>query len=206
MRIDRVSEMIRTEDQGDGMEHPEKEQIEESNGPTEILKMEHQATLLKLDLIERSLQCLRRPMEETLPERVEIEKVLLRDLAAALENEIGPHFRKEEEALFPVLAEYIGKEYGPIEMMVREHEKIRSAFFSWRKALPSFCRSIEPIDEGIRKTVIDPGLRLIHTLRQHINKENQILFRISESTLTPDEKKAVLQRMGAASNEMTEGK
>jgi hemerythrin-like domain-containing protein len=190
-----------TGDKGDGMEqkNPEKEQIEESDGPTQVLKMEHQATLLKLELIERSLQYLRRPPKETLPERVEIEKILLRDLAAAIENEIGPHFRKEEEALFPVLAEYIGKEYGPIEMMVREHEKIRLAFFSWRKALPSFCRSIEPIDEAIRKAVIDPGLRLIHILRQHINKENQILFRISESTLTPDEKKAVLQKMKAAS-------
>lgn len=177
--------------------NPEKEQIEESSGPTQVLKVEHQATLLKLDLIERSLQYLRRPVKETLPERVEIEKALLRDLAVALEREIGPHFRKEEEALFPVLAEYIGKEYGPVEMMVREHEKIRAAFFSWRKTLPAFRRSIEPIDEGIRKALLDPGLRIVHLLRLHINKENQVLFKISESSLTEEEKRKVMARIRA---------
>lgn len=182
--------------------NPEKEKIEESDGPTQVLKVEHQAVLLKLELIERSLQYLRRPPTETLPERVEIKKVLLKDLAVVLEREIGTHFRKEEEALFPVLAEYIGKEYGPIEMMVREHEKIRSAFLPWKKALPSFCRSIEPIDDGIRKAVLDPGFRIIHLIRLHIDKENEILFRISESVLTETEKKKVTARMQTLTEEM----
>lgn len=174
---------------------PKSHRIEESDGPTHLLKEEHRATLLKLELIERSLSYLRKPAEETLPDRVEIEKVLLKDLAVALEKEIGPHFRKEEEALFPVLAEYIGKEYGPIEVMVREHEKIRAAFFTWKKALPSFCRSIAPIDDGIRKAVLDPGLRIVHLIRLHINKENQVLFKLSESSLTEEEKKKVTARM-----------
>lgn len=174
---------------------PDSDTVEESGGPTHLLKEEHQATLLKLDLIERSLSYLRRPPEEILPERVEIEKVLLRDLAVALEREIGPHFRKEEEALFPVLAEYIGREYGPIEIMMREHEKIRSVFLPWKKSLPPFCRSIEPIEAGLRKAVIDPGLRIVQMIRLHINKENQILFKISESALTEEEKKKVMAQM-----------
>lgn len=175
--------------------NPEEEQIEESNGPTQVLKVEHRATLLKLELIERSLGYLRKPAEETLPEGVAVNKALLRDLAVALEKEIGPHFRKEEEALFPVLAEYIGKEYGPIEVMLREHEKIRSAFLPWKKALPAFCRSIAPIDEGIRKAFLDPGLRIVDLIRLHINKENQVLFKLSESSLTEEEKKKVTARM-----------
>lgn len=180
----------------------EKKTMEKENGPIHLLKEEHQATLSKLERIERSLHSLLRPAGDLLPERVEIEKVLLRDLAIALEREMGPHFRKEEEGLFPILAEYIGKEYGPIEVMEREHEKILLAFQRWKKILPPFCRSAEPIDEGIRKAVIDPGLRLVDLLRQHIGKENQILFRISESALTPDEKKEVLYRMEATSRQM----
>lgn len=197
INISQRTEAAPTGREGDGMEQRglEVDKKEESDGPTQVLKEEHQATLLKLNLIERSLSYLRKPAEETLPDRVEIEKALLRDLAVALEKEIGPHFRKEEEALFPVLAEYIGKEYGPIEMMVREHEKIRSAFFTWKKVLPSFCRSIAPIDEGIRKAVLDPGLRIVHLIRLHINKENQVLFKLSESSLTEEEKKKVTARM-----------
>jgi hemerythrin-like domain-containing protein len=184
------------------MEESKPETVEESSGPTHLLKEEHQATLLKLELIERSLNYLRRPPEEILPEGIAVNKTLLRDLSVALDKEIGPHFRKEEEALFPILAEYIGKEYGPIEVMVREHEKIRSVFLPWKKALPSFCRSIEPIDEGIRKAVLDPGLRIVHLIRIHINKENQILFKLSESSLTEEEKKKVMARMQTITNDL----
>lgn len=166
-----------------------------SEGPTDLLKEEHQETLLKLELMECALLYLRRPIEETTPERVEMEKTTLKDLAIALDKEIGPHFKKEEEALFPVLAEYIGKEYGPIEAMLHEHAKILTALQRWKKILPSFCRSSHSMDAGIRKAIIEPGLRLVDLLRQHISKENQILFQISESSLTSDEKREVLHRM-----------
>jgi hemerythrin-like domain-containing protein len=182
--------------------NPEKEPKEGSNSPTRLLKKEHQETLLKLELIERSLSYLRKPADETLPERVEIEKILLKNLAVALEKEIGPHFRKEEEALFPVLAEYIGKEYGPIEMMVREHEKIRAAFLPWKKALSSFCRSNAQMDEGIRKAILDPGIRIVHLILLHINKENQILFKLSESSLTEEGKKKVTAQMQTIADDL----
>lgn len=169
--------------------------MEEKHSPTQLLKEEHQAILLKLELMEHFLQYLRAPLEETTPERVEIEKVFSKNLAFALEKEIGPHFRKEEEALFPILAEYVGKEHGLIEAMVHEHEKIRAAFLHWRKVLPSLCRRTEPIDEAFRRTVIDPGLKIVGLLRQHIGKEDQILFEISESSLTEEEKKEVIDRM-----------
>lgn len=181
---------------------PDSHTIEGSGGPTYLLQEEHRATLLKLELIERSLQYLRGPVGETFPEGVAVNKALLRDLAVALGREMGPHFRKEEEALFPVLAEYIGKEYGPIEVMVREHEKIWSVFLPWKKALPSFCRSSEPIDEGVRKAVIDPGLRIVELIRLHINKENQILFKLSESSLTEEEKKKVTARMQTITDDL----
>ena len=176
-------------------EREQREKSEGTTGPTHLLREEHRATLLKLELMERALLYLRQPAERIVPERIEVEKDLLKDLAVALDKEIGPHFKKEEEALFPILAEYIGKEHGPIEAMVHEHEKICAAFLHWKRIIPSFCRSTAPIDEAIRKTLLDPGLRLVSLLRQHIQKENQILFEISESSLTGEEKKEVIRRM-----------
>ncbi len=171
--------------------------VEESREPTELLKQEHQATLLKLELMERSLGYLRSPHKETALERTEMEKTLLKDLANALEKELGSHFRKEEEALFPVLAGYIGREHGPIDVMIHEHERILSVFSHWKKVLPPFCRSMEPVDEGIRKAVIDPGLKLIGLLRQHIGKEDQVLFKISEASLSDQEKKDLMEKLTA---------
>lgn len=176
--------------------------MEEKQSPTQLLKEEHRATLLKLELMEHSFQYLRAPLEETTPERVEIEKILLRDLFFALEKEIGPHFRKEEEALFPILAEYVGNKHGFIEAMVHEHGKIRAAFLHWKKVFPSLCRSREPIDEALRRTVIDPGLRIINLIRQHNNKEDRILFEVSESSLTEEEKKEVIDRMRTISSDL----
>lgn len=171
--------------------------MEERQSPTQLLKEEHQAILLKLDLMEYFLQYLRAPLEETSPERADAEKVLLKDLAFSLEKGIGPHFRKEEEALFPILAEYVGKEHGPIEAMVHEHEKIRAAFLHWKKMLPSLCRGTGPMDEAFHRTVIDPGLKIVSLFRRHISKEDQILFEISESSLTEEEKKEVIDRIWA---------
>ncbi len=184
------------------MEDGEKqEKVQGPIGPTHLLKEEHRGTLLKLELLERALLYLLRPAEETTLERVEIEKDLLKDLAVALDKEIGLHFRKEEEALFAILADYIGKEYGPIEVMLREHEKLCAAFVRWKKIVSPFCRSGAPIDEAVRKVVLDPGLRLVNLLRLHIQKENQILFEISESSLTGEEKKEVIRRIHAISAE-----
>jgi hemerythrin-like domain-containing protein len=176
--------------------------MEEKQSPTKLLKEEHQAILLKLELMEYFLQYLRAPLEETTPERTEVEKTLLKDLAFSLERKIGPHFRKEEEALFPILAEYIGKEHGPIEAMVHEHDKIRAAFFHWKKSLPSLCRRTELMDEAFHRTVIDPGLKIVGLFRRHISKEDQILFEISESSLTEKEKKEVIDRMWAISSDL----
>lgn len=175
----------------------------EAEDPTHLLKEDHRATLLKMELMERSLLYLRQPTGETDPERIKIEKDLLKDLAVALDKEIGPHFKKEEEALFPILAEYVGQEYGPIEAILHEHEKICAAFLHWKKMLPSFCRSDAPIDEAVHKALLDPGLRLVSLLRQHIQKENQILFEISEVSLTKEEKKEVIRRIHAISDRLS---
>jgi hemerythrin-like domain-containing protein len=175
--------------------------MEEKQSPTKLLKEEHQAILLKLELMEYFLQYLRAPFEDS-PERIEAEKALLRDLAFSLEKGIGPHFRNEEEALFPILAEYLGREHGPIDAMIHEHEKIRGAFFHWKKSLPSLCTETEPMDEAFRRMVIDPGLKIVGLFRQHIKKEDQILFEISESSLTGEEKKEVIDRMRAISSDL----
>jgi hemerythrin-like domain-containing protein len=186
---------METKGQGEG-------RMQEKPSPTRLLKEEHQATLLRLKLMEHSLQYLRAPVEETTPEHIEVERKLLWDLAFALEKGIGPHFRKEEEALFPILAEYVGKEHGLIEAMVHEHEKIRFALLHWKKVLSSLCRSMEPIDEALRRTAIDPGLRIINLIRQHNSKEDRILFEVSESSLTEEEKKEVIDRMRAISSDL----
>jgi len=184
---------------------PGNEVFEKETGPTDFLKEDHRATLLKLELTERALRYLLSSPAETTPEQVEVEKILLRDLANGLEREMPPHFRKEEEGLFPILAEYIGSEHGLIEALRHEHAEIRSTFFPWKKRFFRFCEEIGPIDEALRKGVVDAGLRIVSLIRLHIYKENHVLFKISEASLTKEEKREVVVRMRGIMEEMRNG-
>ena len=166
-----------------------------NENPVQILENEHRAILVKLELMERALQRLQKGPEETVPEQVETEKALLKERVTVLERRLGLHFQKEEEALFPILAEYVGKEHGPIEAMLHEHEKIRSVIDAWGKILPVFCEITGPVGMGMLKAVSESGFEAIHLIRQHISKENQILFRICEASLSEEEKRRVLEKM-----------
>lgn len=168
-----------------------------NDNPTRILKYEHAATLLKLELMQRALQYLQGAPGNTVPERIEVEKALLRDLVGALEETIRLHFQKEEEALFPVLAEYIGKEHGPIEVMLHEHQKIRSVFDALKGNLQDFGGSAAPVEEGRLKVILASGFEAVRLLRSHIGKENEVLFRICETSLSEEEKKEVARKMKA---------
>ncbi|HLG21789.1 MAG TPA: hemerythrin domain-containing protein [Candidatus Manganitrophaceae bacterium] len=159
---------------------------------TQTLKDEHRATLLKLELMERALKYLQRGPENNIPERTEVEQALLNDLVGALKRGIGLHFQKEEEALFPILAEYTGKEYGPIEVMLHEHEKIRSAFAEWEKTLAAY-ENLGLRREEALSVILDAGFKLIDLIRAHIGKEDQIIFRICEAFLSEDERKQVIK-------------
>ena len=163
--------------------------------PIQTLENEHRTILVKLELMERALGCLQKGPEEDAPERVETEKELLKELVAALERELGLHFQKEEEALFPILAEYVGKEHGPIEVMFHEHQKIRSVLDTWGKIFPVFCEVTRPVGMGMLKAILKSGFEAIHLIRQHFSKENQILFRICETSLSEEEKRRVMEKM-----------
>ncbi|MFQ5779561.1 MAG: hemerythrin domain-containing protein [Nitrospiria bacterium] len=163
--------------------------------PIRTFKSEHRETLRKSETAKHALRSLRDLSENPVPERLGGEYTRLRDLVVSLGREICLHFQKEEEALFPVLEEYIGKEHGPIEVMLHEHEEIRSAFRDWEKMVVDLCETTEPRQEGILKAVMASGNEAIRLYRQHVSKENQILYKITEASLSAEEKRTVAERI-----------
>lgn len=163
--------------------------------PIAVLKYEHQMALLRLETIERTLQYLESLPRDSASERIELEQARLKEGVISLERVIDHHFHKEEEALFPVLAEYIGKEHGPIELMLYEHNQLRSTFCGWRKSVSDLCDNIGPKRDSILRFVTTSGYEAIQLLRLHIRKENQILFEICEASLSSDEKKEIAKKI-----------
>jgi hemerythrin-like domain-containing protein len=122
---------------------------------------EHQGMLTRLD----RLAALVAPAAGS--DRAGLEEI--RDLAAAL---IGaePHHRREELVLFPALMER--GVHGPPEVMAAEHVELRER----KRALHDAAQRMLADGSENWSTIRTRARALIDFLRQHISKEDGVLF------------------------------
>jgi hemerythrin-like domain-containing protein len=93
------------------------------------------------------------------------------------------HHEKEEKHLFPALERYgIPRAGGPIGCMLDEHEEGRLHIRSAVAAL----QGAEHGDRDSQRAVRSEAMAYARLLRQHIEKENQVLFVAAERVLPPD--------------------
>lgn len=149
--------------------------------PSQILSDEHR-------VIERVLSALdaltRRPAAQALPEW---KKALdfIRQFADAC------HHFKEEQVLFPAMEEHgIPKEGGPIGMMLIEHEEGRG----YVRAMAAAIAAVEAGEEAANDTLGQNAQAYIRLLREHIVKEDEILYPMAERVIPVAEQSAMLAR------------
>jgi len=144
--------------------------------PTQVLMDEHR-------VIERVLTALENKIEELdqgpFP-REFFDKAL--DFFANFADRC--HHGKEEERLFPLLKERgIPDQGGPIGVMVHEHTV-------GRKHLAAIRSHLDAAERRERRDVWmirSESLAYIRLLREHIQKEDNILFVMARRVLTPDD-------------------
>ncbi len=137
---------------------------------SQYLMHEHAAILLILNVLEKI--CSRLKTEEGADHR-DIQQII--DLIKNFADKC--HHGKEEEYLFPALeAAGIKKANGPIGVMLFEHEKGRGLIRLMQDSVS---------DKFIRaEKFIDSSTLYIDLLRNHIEKENTILFPMGDARLT----------------------
>lgn len=170
---------------------------------TEILRQEHDAILRMLDGLDQ--------MNET----------LLANSAVAKETVGGfleffrlfadrCHHGKEEDLLFPMLEKRgIPRDGGPIGVMLHEHDHGRELIQDMAAAAAEY----EKDRAGAARRWVRAARDYSQLLRDHILKENHILFRIAEQILTSEEQsalavqfeKAEIEKMGAGTHERLHG-
>jgi hemerythrin-like domain-containing protein len=100
----------------------------------------------------------------------------------------GCHHKKEEGVLFPSMIAYgLPEEGGPIAVMLAEHEQGRVYSRQLRRA----AESLGVGDATAKSEVIKNARSYAGLLRQHIMKEDNILFPMAERVLPPDEQERV---------------
>ena len=100
------------------------------------------------------------------------------------------HHFKEEQVLFPAMEEHgVSREGGPIGMMLMEHEEGRTYVRTMLAALTL----AEARNEAAKDLLIDNARAYLRLLKDHIQKEDEILFRIADDVISPDEQKELLR-------------
>jgi hemerythrin-like domain-containing protein len=148
---------------------------------TQILMEEHR-------VIERVLTAL-----QTAANRVsqgdEIRPVFFVNVALFNKNFTdGCHHRKEEGILFFAMNEAgVPIQGGPIGIMLAEHEQGRD----FTGAMKDAAQKWEAGDLSARPILIQDALGYVTLLRQHIHKENNILFPMADRLIPPDRQEKV---------------
>jgi hemerythrin-like domain-containing protein len=90
------------------------------------------------------------------------------------------HHGKEEDLLFPALIAVGVPKEGPIVVMLHEHEMGRRYVKAMSEAYATYLATDKPTP----KDIIQNGRSYISLLRDHIEKENNVLFVMADSCLS----------------------
>jgi hemerythrin-like domain-containing protein len=109
------------------------------------------------------------------------------------------HHHKEEQLLFPALAERgVGVEGGPIAAYLADHAR-------GRDELAAMSAAIERYGEGDRAALADLAAatrEYVDLLRTHIRKEDESLFRTADELFTPDEQARLVEEFDRVEEEV----
>jgi iron-sulfur cluster repair protein YtfE (RIC family) len=84
------------------------------------------------------------------------------------------HIRKEEEILFPALEGFLPREVGPLAVLRGEHHELRQHFEKLRTT--SAAMAAWDATPATLQTFLQHGRTLAQLMRDHIYKEDRILF------------------------------
>ena len=151
---------------------------------TETLKHEHNLIERALVLLSSTVEALRSGRQ--VPEGFQEWAVdFMRRFAD------GRHHAKEEDVLFPLLEQRgIARHGGPIGVMLHEHEVGRECVRRMSQSLSSANNN--------PATFAAAAEEYVALLRQHIFKENNVLFRVADRILAPSDDAEVVARFRAA--------
>jgi len=145
--------------------------------PTETLKHEHRIVELVLQGAEREALAIRSGGE--------VHAATVEEMVDFFKNFVDRcHHAKEERHLFPALgAKGFPAEAGPVAVMLHEHEEGRAAVRAITEALPGARDGDRKAAEALSNAL----LAYVELLRNHIFKEDNVLFPMADRVLAPGE-------------------
>jgi hemerythrin-like domain-containing protein len=102
----------------------------------------------------------------------------------------GYHHQKEEGILFPAMIENgLSRETGPVAVMLAEHEEGRRLTQKMRQSL----ERLQGCEDPARNELVQNATGYIKLLRQHIYKEDNILFPMADKVIPADQQQQITE-------------
>lgn len=159
---------------------------------TEILKSEHRVIERVLTAVEAAVDKLQRGEE--------VRPGFFLDVAQFVKGFAdGCHHQKEEGALFKTMVAYGAPQEGPIAVMLWEHDQGRA----YIQALRAGALEWQAGELSARQKVIENALGYVHLLRQHIMKEDEILFPLADQVIPVEKYAQVSEEFDRVEHEET---
>jgi hemerythrin-like domain-containing protein len=112
----------------------------------------------------------------------------------------GCHHRKEEGVLFPAMvAAGLQKDSGPVAVMLAEHEQVRVFTRAFAAAAVRYQRG----KTSAAKDVIRNSQDYVSLLRQHIQKEDGVLFPMADRVIPLESRERVAEEFDRVEREET---
>ncbi len=123
----------------------------------------------------------------------ESQRVAFARMMGLLNGDLTLHIRKEEQALFPALEAFLPSDTGPLAVLCGEHEALQANFHClWKAGEPLWSEACpSEIAEKLRRF----GRAAIQRLRDHIYKEDRILFPLVAQYLSEERDEEIVRRM-----------
>jgi len=160
---------------------------------TQVLKDEHRGVERMLNIVEAAAK--RLEAGNDVPPDVFLSAV---DFFRGFTD--GCHHAKEEQRLFPALEQRgVRHEGGPIGVMLAEHEMGRT----YVRAMAESAKRYAQGDKLAAQGLVQCGRGYVTLLRQHIAKEDGILFPMADRVLSNGEQAQLLEDFETIERERT---
>lgn len=156
----------------------------------EVLMNEHR-------MIESVLDEVHVWVDAMLEEKRDDREQLGRFVKFIVEFADGWHHGKEEEILFKTMTEHgFPSQFGPIAVMLQEHTVGRELVGQ----LGRFVQQTTPWDDSARHQIARTALSYVDLLRNHIQKEDQVLYPMAKAKLPQPAMASMATRFEAFEN------
>ena len=151
---------------------------------TEVLMTEHRAIERMLAVLEMAAQRLEAG-ERLRPDFFREAIDFVRNFADRC------HHAKEEDTLFPRMeARGVPRQAGPLAVMLADHDQGRA----YVKAVADAIDAYEGGDASAAIVIADNARGYVYLLRDHIMKEDNILYPMADRVLSPSDQQEMEQR------------